>query len=284
MVIQSVTLKHQLYPKLLAEIPAAPKKLYYVGALPDDSPCVAIVGSRKPTAYGREVTTRLATDLSAAGICIISGLALGVDSLAHLAAVKASGRTIGVLGCGLNQIYPATNRNLAVAMLKQGGGLISEYEPGMPPLKHNFPARNRIITGLALAVIVTEAAARSGALISANFALEQDRLVMAVPGNITSQYSVGTNNLLKAGAIAVTEARDVLVALDLEVANLKAKIVKPDSAEEATILDLLGQDITDSEELIVKSGFDTAKFNQVITLMEISGKVRHLGAGKWISA
>lgn len=281
--IQKFTPKNSAYPRLLTEIANPPKHLFLTGKLPTNIPYVAIVGSRKISRYGQLVTERLAYDLAAAGIGIVSGLALGIDSIAHKAAVAAGGISIGVLACGLDQIYPSSNRNLAISMLKNGGGLVSEHPAGTPPLKHHFPARNRIIAGLSLAIVVTEAPAHSGALITANFALESDRLVMAVPGNITSLFSAGANNLLKAGGIPVTEARDVLLALDLEVPTLKAKIAKPASKEEAVILELLAQDITDSEDLIIKSGFEVTRFNQVITLMEISGKVRNVGAGRWLA-
>lgn len=284
MKINSLTLRTNGYPVLLKEIASPPKKIYTLGSLPAEKPYIAIVGSRRVTPYGREVTKTLAHDLAKCGVVIVSGLALGVDASAHQAAIDAGGQTIGVLACGLNQIYPASNRNLAKRILERGGGLISEYAEGTPPLKHHFPARNRIITGLSMAVIITEAAAHSGALISANFALEQNRLVMAVPGNITSKLSEGSNNLIKSGAIAVTNASDVLAALDMEVPELKAKIAKPASAEEAVILEFLANEITDGEEMLTKSGWDIAKFNQVLTLMEISGKVRNLGGGKWISA
>lgn len=283
MKISQLKRNHPSYPALLAEIGTPPQPLYYLGKLPGSTPAVAIVGSRKATAYGRGVTHRLASDLAAAGIVIVSGLALGIDSVAHRAALEAGGRTIAVLACGLDQIYPSTNRNLAKTILAKGGGIISEYPAGTPPLKHHFPARNRLISGLSLATIITEAPAHSGALITANFALEQNRLVMSVPGNITALTSAGTNNLLKAGALAVTEARDVLTALDLEVPALKAKLAQPASKEEAVILKLLSADINDSEELAQQSGFEIIRFNQVISLMEISGKVRALGGGKWIA-
>lgn len=275
--------RHASWPPLLSEIANPPKSLAVIGQLPEDRPCVAIVGSRKFSRYGEMVTSRLAYDLAKAGIVIVSGLALGIDSIAHRSALEAGGTTIGVLACGLDQVYPSSNRTLAKRMIEAGGALVSEYPEGMPPLKQNFPARNRIIAGLSLATLVTEAAAHSGALITAGFALEADRLVMAVPGNINSLLSAGTNNLLKAGAIAVTEARDVLLALDLEVPTLKAKIAKPASKQEAVILELMANEIFDSEDLIAQSGFDTAQFNQVITLMEISGKVRNIGAGRWIA-
>lgn len=283
MIIEKLVRSNKQYPALLKEIANPPKQLYMLGLLPRSAPCIAIVGSRKFTAYGKEVTARLAYDLASIGITVVSGLALGVDTIAHKAALEANGKTVAVLGCGLDQIYPLSNRDLAKRILAGGGALLSEYEAGTPPYKSNFPARNRIITGISLGVVITEAAAHSGALITANFALEQDRLVFAVPGAITSKSSEGANNLLKSGAIPVTEARDVLTALDMEVPELKAKIAKPASKEEAVVLDLLAKEITDAEELIAKSGWETAKFNQVITLMEISGKVRNLGAGKWIA-
>lgn len=283
MKINKTTPKSASYPPLLKEIANPPKELYYLGSLPQNQPCIAIVGSRKLTGYGKAVTEQLAGELATCGIVIVSGLALGIDTIAHRAAIAAGGKTIAVQANGLNQIYPSSNRNLAKDILRTGGSIISEHPESTPPLKHHFPARNRIVTGMCMGVLITEAAASSGALITANFALEQDRLVMAVPGNITSLSSAGTNNLLKAGAIAVTETRDVLTALDLEAPELKAKLVKPESKEEAAILDLLAQGVNDSDELLVKSGFQVSQFNQVISLMEISGKVRNLGAGKWIS-
>lgn len=284
MQIKSLTPKNSLYPKLLKEISSIPDRIYYLGDISFGSPSVAVVGSRKISSYGRAVTQTLVHDLASLGIVIVSGLALGIDTLAHQTALEAKGKTIAVLANGLDQIYPPSNRNLAARILKEGGGIISEYNVGTPPLKHNFPARNRIIAGLALAVIVIEAHSKSGALITANFGLEANRLVMAVPGNITSPYSEGANSLLKAGAIPVTKARDIITALDLEVPALKAKLVKPASKDEAIILDLLAKEIYDGDELIKQSGFTASKFNQVITLMEISGKVRSIGGSKWISA
>lgn len=283
MTIQTVKLSSPKYPALLREIHSPPKQLFYLGTLPEDNPCVAIVGSRKFTPYGREVTQRLAGELAACGITIVNGLAMGIDAIAQQAALDAGGKTVAIMGGGLNQISPTTNRNLAVRILAQGGAIISEYAVGMPTLKQNFVARNRIVAGLSLAAIVTEAAAQSGTLITANFALEQNRLVMAVPGNVTQASSAGANNLIKAGGIAVTEARDVLMALDMEVPELKAKIAKPASEEEAIILELLGSGVNDTEELIEQSKFETSQFNHVISLMEISGKVRCLGGSKWIS-
>lgn len=281
MQIPKISYADSQYPNELRQIAAAPKQLYKLGEL-KDAPLVAIVGTRKPTDYGRQVTHQLASELARAGVGIVSGLALGVDTVAHQAAIEAGGYTIGVQANGLDKIYPATNRQLAIKLLESGGAIISEYEPGTPSLKQHFPARNRIISGLSLAVIVTEADASSGSLITANFALQQDRLVMAVPGNITSQRSAGPNNLIKSGAIPVTSASDVLAALDLESRALTARPVAAQSAEEAKLLELMEAGTTQSQQLIEEAGMTASQFAHVISLMEITGKVRNLGAGIWV--
>jgi DNA processing protein len=269
------------YPDMLRQIKPAPKLLYISGKLPN-GPYVAIVGSRRPTDYGRQVTYRLAGELAAAGVVIVSGLALGVDGLAHQAALEAGGVTVAVLGTAIDDIYPASNRGLARRILEKGA-VVSEYGPGQSTHRGSFPARNRIISGLSLAVIVTEADASSGSLITANFALNQDRLVLAVPGNITSPRSAGPNNLLRSGAIPVTSASDVLAALDLDSPALVKAPVKADSREEADILRLLGEGVHTSQDLIERTGLNAAQFANIISLMEITGKVRNLGAGQWIA-
>ncbi len=269
------------YPDLLREISSPPKQLFVTGEL-SDRPAIAIVGSRRATDYGRAITYQLAIELARAGLTIVSGLALGIDSVAHQAAVEAGGHTVAVMAGGLDEVYPSSNRSLAKAIQSSGGALVSEYAPGTPPFKQNFVARNRIIAGLSLATVVTEAPATSGALITANFALEQNRLVLAVPGNITSPSSAGPNNLIRSGAQAITSASDILAALDLTVAtSLPAPQAK--SREEAAILDLLGQGVTSGEELIARSGFTASQFAQIVSLMEITGKVRNLGAGQWVT-
>jgi DNA processing protein len=242
---------------------------------------IAIVGTRRPSEYGKHTTYRLSYDLAKSGFTIVSGLAIGIDSIAHSAALDAGGKTIAVLGNGLDQIYPASNRNLGIDILKNGGAIISELEPQMPPLKHHFPARNRIISGLSEAVIITEADAKSGSLITANFALEQDRLVMAVPGNITSTKSAGPNNLIKSGAYLITDAVDALAILGYKNPNLAPKTVKADSEEEATIIELIKSGVCTTAEIIEKSKISADKVASVISLMEITGKVRSLGAGQW---
>lgn len=273
---------HQLYPTLLGQIACPPKQLYVAGQLPD-LPAIAIVGTRKVSDYGKQVTYRLSYDLAKAGFVIISGLALGVDTIAHQAALDANGRTIAVLGNGLDEIYPRTNRSLATQIIKTGGGVISEYDPGTQPFKSNFPARNRIIAGLSLATIVTEAESKSGSLITANFALQQDRTVMAVPGSIFNPRSTGPNNLIKSGALAITSAVDVLAELGFSSPTLAPKPVRADSDEEATILALISQGVATNQALIEQSGLEAAQFAHVISLMEITGKVRNLGAGQWVN-
>lgn len=270
------------YPSLVREISNPPTHLYVSGQIPD-MPLVAIVGSRRPTDYGRHVTYQLASELAAAGVGVVSGLAIGIDAVAHQAAIEAGGFTVAVLGSGLNQVYPARNRTLAHKVIESGGALVSEQEADMPPLRHHFPARNRIIAGLSLGVVVTEAAAASGSLITATFALDENRLVMAVPGNVTSLSSAGTNKLLRAGATVVTSATDVLDALDIEARILAKPAAPPANAEEATILELIGQGITTSRELIEHSQLSAARFAHIISLMEITGKVRNLGAGTWVT-
>ncbi|MBW3538031.1 DNA-processing protein DprA [Candidatus Parcubacteria bacterium] len=269
------------YPEQLREISSPPQGLFVLGNLPK-GPCIAIVGTRRPTEYGRQMAYRLAGELASAGVVIVSGLAVGIDAVAHQAAVEAGGVTVAVLACGLNQIYPATNRSLAVKIL-QRGAIISEYPEGTPPLRHHFVARNRLISGLSCAVVIPEADASSGSLITANFALEQNRSVMAVPGNVTSLRSAGPNNLIKSGATPVTDTSDILAALDLEAPQLAKSAVTAKSREEAQILELLSRGVNTSQELITQSQMSAGQFANVITLMEITGKVRNLGAGSWIA-
>lgn len=278
MQITKVSLEEPNYPELLREIASPPRVLQVLGELPRE-PMVAIVGSRRPTEYGRQVTYQLAGELAKAGVVVVSGLALGIDSIAHQAALDAGGRTVAVQACGLDSIYPASHRGLAKAILAASGAIISEYPPGTPALKQHFPARNRIISGLAQAVIVTEADAASGSLHTANFALVQGRHLMAVPGNITSPRSAGPNNLLRQGAAAVTSASDVLADLDLGALSLQP--VRAGSPEEVAIMELIGQGLASGEAIIERSGLSAAQFANLISLMEITGKVRNLGAGRW---
>ena len=214
--INVITVAAANYPKLLKEIYDAPPVLYYQGELPDNiNFCLAVVGSRKYTSYGQQVVQSLVSRLAQAGLVIVSGMALGIDALAHLTCIGSKGKTIAVLGSGLDRanIYPASNRYLAEQILAHNGLLMSEYPYGTPPLKHHFPQRNRIISGLALGTLIIEASTESGALITASCALEQNREVFAVPGSIFNPNSAGTNNLIKNGAKAVSTAEEIMETL-----------------------------------------------------------------------
>ncbi|MEK7153154.1 MAG: DNA-processing protein DprA [Patescibacteria group bacterium] len=285
MKVNTLTLESAGFPEALKTIPTAPKKLYAAGASLTEllaRPCVTIVGSRKVSSYGRAVTVKLASDLARAGVVIVSGLAIGVDALAHQAALEAGGLTIAVLPGGLDSIYPASHNQLAARILGQGGALLTEYPPGTRTYPINFIARNRIASGLSSAVLITEAAEKSGTLHTARFALEQGKDVLAVPGNITSPTSVGTNNLIKAGAMPVTETADIFHILGIKVPALTSRNTpKGDTPHEQTILNLLVAGVDDGGELLRQSNLEVAQFNQTLTMLEITGKIRSLGANKW---
>lgn len=223
------------YPRLLREIPAAPPLIYVRGRLRDqDQWAVAVVGTRRLTAYGRQVTQDLVGGLSRSGITIVSGLAKGIDAIAHRTALDSGGRTIAVLGCGLDQIYPPEHRALAAEIVADRGALVSDYGLGMTPEARNFPARNRLISGLSLGTVVVEAGERSGALITASFATEHSREVFAVPGNINSPASRGANRLIQQGAKLVGSVDDILEELNVVQAaeHTVAQMALPESAEE----------------------------------------------------
>lgn len=269
------------FPDILRDIAAPPKELFVLGEIPQ-LPMVAIVGARACTDYGRYITHKIAFDLAKAGLCIVSGLAMGIDGIAHKAAIEAGGKTVAVLGNGLDVGCPAPNNGIMRQIIKGNGAVISEFPLGMPGLPQNFPARNRIIAGLSLATIVTEANASSGSLITANFALLENRMVMAVPGNTTSPRSAGPNNLIKTGAKLVTDAVDVLTELELSSKVLKPKNIKADSTEEAMVLELLQDGVNSTQGLIESTEIDAATMASVLSLMEITGKIKNMGAGMWI--
>ncbi len=281
MQISSLFYESNNYPDLLRHIGAPPKELFVLGDLPK-GPCVAIVGSRKPTDYGKQMAYQFSSELARAGITIVSGLAIGIDGIAHQAALDAGGKTIAVLGGGLNKIYPHINRNIAVQIIKtKSGALVSEYPVGTITQKYNFAVRNRIITGLSLGVIVIESAAKSGTDNAVKFALAQNREVMAVPGNITSSSSAGPHKHIRAGATLVTGSAEVIAALNLK--NIAQRPIKANGPEEQQIINLLTSGTTNTQELIEQSSLTAAEFANIISLMEISGKVRNLGAGRWVS-
>ena len=274
------------YPARLRQIAGAPPVLYVKGALtPADDLALGIVGTRRATAYGREVTTRLAGELAAAGLTIVSGLAKGVDACAHDAALRAGGRTIAFLGSGVDVIYPAEHRALAARIANGGqGALVSEYHLGTTPDAPNFPARNRLISGMSLGVLVTEAPLRSGALITTDFAAEQGCDVFAVPGSILSPNSAGPNELLKEGARPVTCAEDILEELNLvrQEAQAETRRALPENDDERAVLRMLGDGPTHVNDLSQSSGLPVAALGSLLMMLELKGMVRQLGVGQYV--
>jgi DNA processing protein len=267
------------YPRRLNEIDQPPPVLYIRGNLTDeDQWAVAIVGTRRITAYGRQITEEIAGSLAVYGITIVSGLARGADAIAHQAAIKNGGRTIAVLGNGVDRVYPPEHRNLA-EQITDHGALISDYPPGTAPEATNFPPRNRIISGLAQAVIVVEAGEKSGALITAAFATEQGRELFAVPGNIHAPRSKGTNLLIREGAHILLDAQDVLEALNLaQVSQHRtARTVLPTDATEAQLYALLGREPIHVDEIRTQSDLPIEQVSATLTLMELKGMIRQVG-------
>ncbi len=252
-----------------------------VARLNTTQPMLAVVGSRKATAYGRMATTELVHEVAKRNVAIVSGLALGVDSLAHQAALDVGGYTIAVLPCGIDTIYPATHRMLGRRILEKGGTLVSEYTGTELPRKDQFIARNRIIAALADAVLITEAASRSGSLHTAEFALEQGKTVLAVPGGIYSPLSSGTNQLIKSGALPVTNADDIFMALKMADTVESQELPMGANKEEHAIIQLIGTGIQDGEALLAASGLEATVFHHTLTMLEITGTIKSLGGNQW---
>lgn len=246
--------------------------------------CVAVVGARKNTPYGEEVAYKLAYRLAKEGVIVISGLAFGIDSIAHQATLDAGGTTIAVLGTAIDQIYPRAHKKLASEIIQNSGAILSEYAPGTPMYNSRFLERNRLISGLSDAVIVVEAALKSGALNTAAHAIDQGRELFAVPGSIMNPLSVGTNELLKKGAAPCTSAEDILNFLypERQKKRRKTPFLSADSKEELEILKTIQKGEHDGDKIVELSGLSVAIFNQTITLLEIKGRVKSLGANKWM--
>lgn len=278
--VQVATPVDLTYPSLLAEIPAPPPVLYYRGELLEtDRIAVAIVGTRKVTAYGREMTARLAGDLARAGVTIVSGLARGIDGVAHEAALNAGGRTIAVLGSGINRIYPPEHRNLAARIAEQGA-VLSDYLPDTPPDGVNFPPRNRIISGLSLGVVVVEAPDRSGAMITVDFAADHGRDVFAVPGPVLAANSTGTNRLIREGARLVRSADDVLEDLQIRRAPAQAVVQQalPLDEDERRLLAVLTSVPQHIDDIAALSDSAVADVAGRLMMLELQGLVRNAGA------
>jgi DNA processing protein len=285
--ITALTCREEAYPARLKEIYDYPPLLYVRGSLlPEDEWSLAVVGTRGATPYGRQVTEEVVADLVRSRITIVSGLARGIDSVAHRAALEAGGRTIAVFGCGLDMVYPAENTDLARRVV-ENGALVSEYPPGVRPRAEYFPRRNRIMSGMSLGVLVIEAGISSGAMITAQLAMEQNREVMAVPGSILSPVSAGTNRLIQDGAKAVLSYRDALEELNLTAAVAPAAEtpeVLPVSDAELTLLGQLGTEPVHIDEVCRASGLPMAQVSSTLAIMELKGMVRQVGMMSYVVA
>ena len=280
------TLADDAYPRLLREIPSPPLVLYVRGELgPADQPAVAVVGTRRASSYGREMARRLSTEVAAAGVTVVSGLARGIDGTAHQAALDAGGRTIAVFGCGIDTIYPPEHRRLADAIVGSGA-IVTEFPLGTPPDAPNFPVRNRLISGLSLGVIVVEAPRRSGALITANFAADQGRTVYAVPGSVLSPGSEGPLQLLRDGATLAATADDVLTDLNLvdRQAAMENRQLLPTSDEEAAVLERLDGQPRHIDEIALETGMAVSRLSALLLELQLKGFVRNVGAQHYVRA
>jgi len=277
--IKTITIKDKDYPKLLKEIKDAPEILYVRGKLNPNEQCFAVVGTRMCSPYGKQVAFEVAGELAEAGLIIVSGLAPGIDTFAHLATLERNKRTIAVLGTGLDEksIYPQSNLKLAQRILETGGCLISEYPPGTPGSKFTFPQRNRIISGLSLGVLIVEAKQKSGALITANWAKKQGRKIFAVPGPVHSLNSRGPHYLIKTGAKLVENANDILKELNLPKITRPGRVEKGENEEENLILEALKEEALYIDKIIEKTKLSAAEVAGTLAILEIKGKVRNLG-------
>lgn len=278
--IKKVSINDKEYPRLLREIKNAPKILYYRGNLKSEENCFAVVGTRRCSSYGKEAALEITGDLADAGLTIVSGLAPGIDTFSHWAAIERKKRTIAVLGTGVNKnsIYPQSNLKLAEKILETGGCLISEYPPGSRGTQFTFPQRNRIISGLSLGVLVIEAKEKSGALITADWARKQRRKIFAIPGSIYSLNSKGCHLLIKKGARLVENASDILLELNLQSEKAdSAKEIEGKNRAEILILDTLKDEALDIDKIIEKTKLPAATVVSALVILEINNKVRNLG-------
>ena len=285
--LQILTWESDGYPSLLRNIDQPPPVLYVNGEITsDDDWAVAVVGTRNATSYGLRVAERFAGALAENNVTVVSGLALGVDGAAHRAALRAGGRTIAVLGCGLDTVYPYRHRALADE-IRRAGAVVSDYPLGTKPDASNFPPRNRIISGLSLGTLVVEAGIRRGALITVRFALEQGRETFAVPGSIDSPRSAGTNTLLQRGeAKPVMDVADILEELNLSMVPQQRAVRQevPATPTEAALLHHISADPTHLDDLVRRSGLETSLVSSTLTIMELKGLVRRVENMRYVLA
>ena len=308
--ITALHLRHPEYPSQLAEIPTAPSVIYVKGQmLAADEPAIAVVGSRDATPYGLEMTRRISYDLARAGVTVVSGLARGIDTAAHRSALEAGGRTMAILGSGLDRVYPQRNIPMAEKIV-ENGALFTEYPPGVSALPQHFPRRNRVISGMCHGVLVVEAAFKSGAMLTVNWALEQDRDVFAVPGSALSEKSKGTNWLIQQGAKLTTTADDILEDLNIEARSVQSPVEQPNdqssakkSAEfgenaldnlarennvlsiERRVIDLLdkSQEPIHVDDITRTLGEAAAAVSSVLVMLELRGTARQVGSMSFIA-
>ncbi len=283
--VKVLTCNEPAYPLRLKEIYDFPPVLYVRGSLQPDEWCVAVVGTRRATVYGKQITEEITADLARSKISIVSGLARGIDTIAHRAALDAGGRTLAVFACGLDMVYPAENERLTRDIM-ENGALLSEYPLGTRPRSENFPRRNRILSGLSLGVLIAEAGETSGAMITARMALEQNREVFAVPGNILSPASRGTNRLIQEGAKLVREYTDILEELNLMTASrqIEMREILPESATESVLLKQLSAEPSHIDEVCRRSGLPAATVSGTLAMMELKGLVRQIGTMNYVLA
>ena len=284
--IRKIALQDKDYPAILKEIHDPPKQLYIKGEIINqDKVAVAVVGTRKYSQYGKQVVYDIAGKLAKLGITIVSGLASGIDTFAHRAALENNGRTIAVLGTSMDKksFYPSSNYSLSEKIAKNGA-VITEYPPGTRGTQFTFPERNRIVSGLSLGVVVVEAPEQSGALITAALALEQNREVFAIPGSIYNENSKGTNQLIKMGAKLVIDVEDILEELNLShlMEKPKRKEYKPENKEEEIIISFLSAQPTHIDEIIKMSKLNTSTVNSILMILEMKGVIRNLGRNQFI--
>ncbi|UCC62704.1 MAG: DNA-processing protein DprA [Anaerolineae bacterium] len=284
--VQVMTWESPEYPERLRNIYGPPPVLYLRGAFTAaDEWAVAVVGTRRATVYGKEAAKQIGSGLARAGVTVVSGLARGIDAVAHQAALDAGGRTVAVLGSGVDVVYPAENRRLMERIIK-GGAVLSEYVLGTPPEASNFPPRNRIISGLSLGAVIVEAGARSGALITADYAAEQGRDVFAVPGNMFNRGSLGCNRLIQQGAKLILGVEDILEELNLTMVSQQQELqaIVPENETESLVLNLLSTEPLHVDELVRQTDLSVPEVSSTLALMELKGMVRQVGGMKYVLA
>lgn len=272
--MQIIDLNSKYYPKELKEIKDAPERLYIKGNIENiGKNAIAIIGSRDCTIYGKEIAYQFAYELSKEGFCIVSGMAVGIDKYAHLGALDSGGATIAVLGSGFNNIYPPGNLNLYNRIIKENSTVISEYEPNTKPEGHNFPKRNRIVSGLSLGVLVVEAEHRSGTTITARFAMQQNKPVFCIPSNINSTKGVGTNKLIQEGAKMVVNVEDILV----QMKGIEKEEICNIPVEYEEIYSVIKNGQISLNEICKKLNQKASQISSILTFMEIEGYIEQIG-------